>query len=355
VVVEGGTHREQVLVRKDLTLRGTDDATVAPPSGDLGTLSGLRPLVGAGGRVRDVTVERIDFGGYVTEGPDEDGSVAVGISGCRFEELGADPLPFAWQGTTGRVFDTGFAGTPGTAQRALTAANGARVVAERNELLAFHSAGEGIGIGFFAFDSADNTLRDNEFEAVQYPAYLLAHAGSDAGSSAGRSRIVGNEAEGEDLPDDSTSYGTVVSAYDPEEADDTTETADDVKVVNNAYEGFDVGVGVLTEGEGVARNTKVVDNELEDVDEPVVDEGEGDEKADQRGRLTRVGGPARPRQASRRSRSPCPQMAAAEAWSACLTSAASTVAGSTFVTPVWLTVIATISGGRPTLPATYTP
>ncbi|PSQ10984.1 hypothetical protein BRC93_07085 [Halobacteriales archaeon QS_5_70_15] len=103
VVVEGGTHREQVLVRKDLTLRGTDDATVAPPSG-------LRPLVGAGGRVRDVTVERIDFGGYVTEDPDEDGSVAVGISGCRFEEFGADPLLFAGQGTTGRVFDTGFAG-----------------------------------------------------------------------------------------------------------------------------------------------------------------------------------------------------------------------------------------------------
>ncbi|PSQ10983.1 hypothetical protein BRC93_07080 [Halobacteriales archaeon QS_5_70_15] len=144
-------------------------------------------------------------------------------------------------------------------------------------MLAFHSAGEGIGIGFFAFDSADNTLRDNEFEAVQYPVYLLAHAGSDAGSSAGRSRIVDNEAEGEDLPDDSTSCGTVVSAYDPEEADDTTETADDVKVVNNAYEGFDVGVGVgvLTEGEGVARNTTVVNNELEDVDEPVVDEGEG--------------------------------------------------------------------------------
>jgi len=63
VVVEGGTHREQVLVRKDLTLRGTDDATVAPPSGDLGTLSGLRPLVGAGGAGVEVTVEGFTIDG----------------------------------------------------------------------------------------------------------------------------------------------------------------------------------------------------------------------------------------------------------------------------------------------------
>jgi hypothetical protein len=45
-------------------------------------------------------------------------------------------------------------------------------------------------------------------------------------------------------------------------------------------------------------------------------------------------------------------MALAEAWSAQLTSAASTVAMSTFVTGVWLTVMATSSVGRPTLAAT---
>ena len=312
VLVEGGTHREQVLVRKDLILRA-DDATLAPPSGELETLSGIRPLVGAAGvdvevtvegftvdgegrdagdfytgvgyvgadgRVRDVTVERTDFGGYVTRKPGSDVDHRVAVTGCRFEGLGADPLVFARSGTTGRVLDSTFVGTPGTAQRALTAGYGARVLAEGNAFREFYVAdgGTDIGVGFFAFDSADNTLRDNEFEAVQYPAYLLAYAGSDLGSAAGRSRIERNEAEGEDLPDGATSYGTVVSAYDPETEDGTTETANDVRVVNNDYEGFDVGVALLTEGEGTVRNTKVINNGFDEVDEPIVDEGEGTKK-----------------------------------------------------------------------------
>lgn len=319
VLVDGGTHREQVLIRKDLRLRGRDDATVVPPSGPLEAVSGLRPLVGAvgsgaevrvegltvdgedrgtggfytgvgyvgaGGTVRDTTVERTGFGGYVTPERGDGGDATVRVTGCRFEELGADPLVFVRPGTTGHVFDTTLVGTPGTAQRALTAGYGARVVAKRNTFREFYvdgdgngdgnesEGGDGIGVGFFAYDSADNTLQENEFEAVQYPAYLLADARSDAGSAAGRSRITNNEFEGEDLPDDATSYGTLVYAYDPDEDDGTTETANDVKLVNNDYEGFDVGVAALVEGEGVVRNTKVVNNSFEDVDEPIVDEGE---------------------------------------------------------------------------------
>lgn len=306
VVVEGGTHREQVLVDKDLSLVGVDDPVVVPPSGRLANLSLLRPLIGvdgsdtavdiegfvvdgedrgsrgfytgvgyfqADGTVSDVTVRRSEYGAFVTQNLGGGGDQAVTVRDSRFADLGFQPLVFNERGTVGRAVGNTLVGTPGTTQYALTAGFGATATVRDNVFRDFYAQG-GFGIGVFAFDSADNDVKRNRFENVQYPAYLLADSSSDFASSAGRTRVMRNTADGSGLPDGTTAYGTTVFANDPDTDDGTVESANNVKVVNNDYTGYTVGVGTYTVGEGEVENTKIVRNEFTDVGTAVDDNAE---------------------------------------------------------------------------------
>jgi hypothetical protein len=176
-VVFDGTYREQVVIRKDLTLRGRRNAQIVAPSGRLRNLSRLRPVVGvagadtevtlggftvdgedrsvgglytcigyyrADGEIRDVTATRADSGAFVTQNRGGGGDQDVTVRDCRFEDLGREPLIFNEPGTTGRVTGSTFVGTPGTRQNALTAGYGASIDVRRNTFRDFYG---GFSIG----------------------------------------------------------------------------------------------------------------------------------------------------------------------------------------------------------------
>ena len=310
IVLKPGTYRQQVIVRKDLTLVGEGDVTIVPPSGKLRNVSLLRPLVGAAGTdtavtienisvdgenrgsggfytgigffeadgsISGVTVERTDYGGFVTQNLGGGGDQDVSVEDSQFSDLGFQPLVFNERGTTGRVTNTTLVGTPGTVQYGLTAGFGASVDVKRSTFRDFYQIG-GFGIGFYGFDSSDNTVIGNSFENVQYPTYLLADASSDFSSSAGFSRVVRNEFTGTEIPGAATSYGTTIYANDPQD-DETTETANNVKVVNNEYADLDFGVATFTVGDGVVQNTKIINNTFDNVDTAITDNGEATKQA----------------------------------------------------------------------------
>lgn len=306
VCVGPGTYREQVIVRKDLTVRGEGNPTLLPPSGSLGVgdIAVVQPIFGAvgygtdvtfegftvdgenatdkggfyscvgyfkaDGTIRDVTATRADYGGFLTQNLGGGGEQNVDVDRCEFEELGFQPLVFNERGTTGSVSKSTFAGTPGTTQYALTAGFGASIDVQQNTFREFYDA-DGFSIGFFAFDSADCTVHKNSFEDVAYPAYFLADSSSGFSSSAGESRFVKNDIDGSGVS--GVSYGTTIYANDPAD-DDTTETVNNIKVVNNRYANLGNGVATFAVGDGVVQNTKIIRNEFEDVGTPITDNGE---------------------------------------------------------------------------------
>lgn len=308
IVIESGEYREQVIVRKDLTLVGRGDVRIVPPSGRLENLSLLRPMVGvagsetdvrienvtidgenrgsggfftgigyfrADGQIRDVAVQNAAFGTFVTQQLGGGGDQHVSITGSRFTSLGREPVIVNERGTTARIVDNTFVGTPGLGQRAVTAGFGASVTLARNEIRDVYG---GFGIGFFAFDSADNTVHRNSFRDVAYPVYVLASSTSGFASDAGQSRIVHNEMDGSGLPDGGVSFGTTVFAFDPAD-DDTTETANNVKIVNNRYANLGTGIATFTEGDGVVQNTKIINNTFQSVGTAIDDNGTATKEA----------------------------------------------------------------------------
>lgn len=305
VLVGPGDYREQVIVRKDLTVRGRGNPTLLPPSGGLGVgdIAVVQPIFGAvgygndvtiegftvdgenatdkggfyscigyfkaDGTIRDVTATKADYGGFLTQNLGGGGEQEVDVDRCEFEDLGFQPLVFNERGTTGRVSKSTFVGTPGTTQYALTAGFGASIDVQHNEFRDFYDEG-GLSIGFFAFDSADCTVQKNSFEDVAYPAYFFADSSSGFSSSAGESRFVKNEIDGSGVS--GTSYGTTIYAFDTD-GNDTSETVNNVKVVNNEYANLDFGVATFTVGDGVVQNTKIIRNEFENVGTPITDNG----------------------------------------------------------------------------------
>lgn len=304
VVVGPGDYREQVIVRKDLTVRGQGNPTLRPPSSGLGVgdIAVVQPIFGAvgygndvtfegftvdgenadkggfyscigyfkaDGTIRDVTAKKADYGGFLTQNLGGGGEQNVDVDRCEFTELGFQPLVFNERGTTGSVSKSIFEGTPGATQYALTAGFGASIDVQQNEFRDFYDS-DGFSIGFFAFDSADCTVQKNSFENVAYPAYFLADSSSGFSSSAGKSRFIQNDIDGTGVS--GVSYGTTIYANDPAD-DDKTETVNNIKVVNNDYANLDFGIATFAVGDGVVQNTKIIRNEFETVDTEITNEG----------------------------------------------------------------------------------
>lgn len=306
VSASGGPYREQVIVRKALTVRGKGNPTLLPPAGSLGVsdIAVVQPIFGAvgygndvtfegftvdgedatdkggfyscvgyfeaSGTVRNVTTKRADYGGFLTQNLGGGGDQDVTVDRCTFTDLGFQPLVFNERGTTGAVSKSTFVGTPGTSQYALTAGFGASINVRHTEFRDFYDA-DGFSIGFYAFDSADCTVQRNTFEAVAYPTYFLADSSSEFANAAGQSRVINNTFDGADVQ--GVSYGTTLYANDLDD-DDTTETVNNLKIVNNDYANLDFGVATFAVGDGVVQNTKIIRNEFDNVDEPITDNGE---------------------------------------------------------------------------------
>lgn len=317
VVVDGsaGPYREQVIVRKDLTVRGVDDPTLLPPSGGLGVsdIAVIQPIFGAvgygnevtfegftvdgenatdkggfysgfgyykaDGEVADVTARRAEYGGYVSQNRGGGGSQSVAVSGSRFEELGygggvLQQLVFNEPGTEGTVTDCTFVGDPGkNFLYGVTAGYGGIVDARRNTFRDFY--GGSFQLGFYAFDSPDCSIQHNTFQDVQYPVYANATSTAGPSTSAGEHRITRNTFAGSGIPSGDTSYGTTIYANDLDSDDGKTETANNVKIVNNDYSNLDNGVATFEAGEGEVRNTKIIRNDFDEVDTPVTSNGDG--------------------------------------------------------------------------------
>lgn len=304
VRINAGEYREQVIVRKDLTLKGDGDPTILPPAGNLnvGDIAVVRPIVGAtgddtsltiegltidgedadkggfysaigyfnaDGTVRNVTATQADYGGFITQDLGGGGDQDVTVKDSEFTSLGFQPLVFNERGTTGTVTGNRFVGTPGTTQYALTAGYGASLDVKRNTFADFYDE-DGFAIGFYAFNSSDCTVQQNEFQNVQYAAYFLADSSSNFANEVGDARFVKNEVTGTDVK--GTSYGTTLYAND-QVADDVIESADNIKVVNNTYTDLEFGVATFTQGEGQVENTKIINNEFTDVGTPIDDNG----------------------------------------------------------------------------------
>ena len=306
VRVKDGEYREQVIVRKDLTIQGEGDPTILPPAGELGVsgIAVVQPIIGAAGesteltlegltvdgedaedkggfysaigyfkadgKVRDVTVKRADFGGFITQNLGGGGEQDVTVEDSEFSDLGLQPLVFNERGTTGKITGNEFVGTPGSTQYALTAGYGASVDVKDNTFEDFY-AEDGSGIGFYAFNSSDCTVQKNEFKNVQYAAYFLASSSSNFENEVGDARFIKNEITGTEV--EGVSYGTTLYANDLVD-DDVIESADNIKVVNNTYTDLDYGVATYAVGDGQVDNTKIIRNEFSNVGTPIVDNGE---------------------------------------------------------------------------------
>lgn len=317
VVVDGsaGPYREQVIVRKDLTVRGVNDPTLLPPSGGLGVsdIAVIQPIFGAvgygnevnfegftvdgedatdkggfyscfgyykaDGEVSDVTAKRAEYGGYISQNRGGGGSQTVTVSDSRFENIGygggvLQQLVFNEPGTEGKVKRCTFVGEPSkNFLYALTAGFGGIVDAQDNTFKNFY--GGSFQLGFYAFDSPDCTIQNNTFQDVQYPVYANASSTAGPSTSAGEHRITGNTIDGDGIPSDLTSYGTTIYAYDIDPDDGKTETANNVKVVNNDYSNLDFGVATFETEAGEVENTKIIRNEFENVETPITSNGDG--------------------------------------------------------------------------------
>jgi hypothetical protein len=314
VVVDGkagdGTYREQVIVRKDLTVRGKHDPTLLPPDGSLGVrdIAVIQPIFGAvgygnevtvegvtidgegatdkggfyscvgyykaDGKISDITARGADYGGYISQNRGGGGSQDVTVRDSRFEELGLGrgnigetQLVFNEPGTTGKVTNSTFVATPDEYPLiyGVNIGYGASVDVQQNTFRKFYSEG-GFGVGTYAFNAPDCTIQKNTYEACQYPIYVTASSRVQS-DSADKQRIIKNTIDGEELPDAVTSYGTTLYAFDTNADDGRQETVNNVKVINNDYSDLTYGVASFTSGEGVIQNTKIIRNEFENIAE----------------------------------------------------------------------------------------
>jgi len=300
VVVNGGTHSGRVVIDKPLTLRGTDDATIVP-SADLRTGgSGFGTLVRvtdvqagvtvqgfsidgdddgvttaavgvhfdeAGGELRDLTLRGTEVG-VVATGTGSRRTVTVRNS--RFESLGSLPLVFYDEGVHGKLVDSALAGTPGTTQVGVTIAFGATADLRGNGFEEFYDEETfGLGVGVFAPSTA--TVRENTFGNVQYPAYFLSAPLAPDGER-DRSRFVGNEVDGRDIPAEGSTSGTTVQIVDLPEVDGPAGPVDEVAVVGNHYANIDVGITALAGGRHLS-DTMVSKNRFTDVPVPTTTSG----------------------------------------------------------------------------------
>lgn len=315
VKASGGPYREQVIVRKDLTIRGQGNPTLLAPSGRLGVgdIAVIQPIFGAQGYGNDVTIEGFsidgeeqtdkggfyscigyylangelrdveltgaDYGAYISQNRGGGGDQEVTVIDSTFRDLGLESdvnqqLVFNEPGTAGTVKRCTFEGTQGQNYLyGVTAGYGGTVDVQQSEFRDFY---DGFGVGVYAFNASDCSIKNNETERVQYPVYV--NSSSRSRFTSDGTQIINNEFDGTGLPDDVESYGTTLYAYDTDD-EDGAESVENSKVVNNTYEEFDYGVGTYESGEGVVKNTKIIRNTFTDVDEPIVSNGEATKQA----------------------------------------------------------------------------
>jgi len=319
VVVKDGKYREQVIVRKDLTVRGEGNPTLLPPSGNLGVgdIAVIQPIFGArgygndvtfegftvdgeeasdkggfyscvgyylaDGTIRDVELTGADYGAYISQNrggtPRTDLGQEVNVFDSHFEDLGLSrgvnqQLVFNEPGTTGKVQDCTFVGDKG--ERAflygLSPGYSASIKAQGNSFENFY--GGSFQIALYGFNTPDCTVQKNDFQACQFPIYVAA-TDRVSRTSADKFKIVKNSIDGSDVPDDLAfdSFGTTLFAEDLEEDDGAVQTVNNAKIVNNDYSDLDVGVSLNATGEGVVNNTKIIRNKFENVDTAIENNG----------------------------------------------------------------------------------
>lgn len=319
VVVEDGEYREQVIVRKDLTVRGEGNPTLLPPSGSLGVndIAVIQPIFGArgygndvtfegftvdgekatdkggfyscigyylaDGTIRDVELTGADFGAYISQNrggtPRTDLGQEVDVLDSRFEDLGIgggvnEQLVYNEPGTTGKVQNCTFVGDEGERNLlyGLSPGFSASIKAQDNSFKDFY--GGFFQLAFYGFNTPDCTVQKNNFQTCQFPIYVAA-TDRVKRTGADKFRIVRNDIDGDGVPDDLLfdSFGTTLFAEDKDTDDGSVQTVNNAKIVNNDYSNLDVGVSLNATGDGVVNNTKIIRNEFENVDTEIENNG----------------------------------------------------------------------------------
>jgi hypothetical protein len=295
---DGGPYREQVVVRKDLTVRGVNDPTLLPPAGGLGVpdIAVVQPIFGAvgygntvdvegftvdgefatdkggfyscvgyyqaDGTISDVTLERADYGAFLTQNLGGGGSQVNTLRDSTVRQIRTEPVAINERGTEARVENNVFEGIPGSFSFGVTTAFGATADIRRNTFRDFN--GDAFSGALYVFDSAGNSIMQNTFENCDAPIFVQADAGSRFGGDADGNRIVKNSIGGDGS---AGSAGVTLYANDPNSGDDAFDTISNTKIINNDFADFETGVAIFETGDGVVERTKFVRNDFENVDE----------------------------------------------------------------------------------------
>jgi len=218
---------------------------------------------GADGRITDISVTGLDAGVFVTRRRNDDGTSTVTVRGCRFQDVGMQPLTFNELGTVGRVRDSAIIGTPGRPQYGLTAAFGARVDARQNDFSRlFHDTG--FGIGLLTYNSHGNTVVNNKFENVQYPAYIFSETSVALNETDMWSNFARNIIDSPDLKNHAESYGTMICGHGKNSRDEAL-VANRVEISENEYANLDTGISIFSVGKGVSQEIKQNKNRFTNV------------------------------------------------------------------------------------------
>ncbi|MDY6817612.1 MAG: right-handed parallel beta-helix repeat-containing protein [Halobacteriales archaeon] len=259
VLVDGGTYREQVLINKDLTLKGQDGATVEAPDGlttytIVESLSTWAPMVFA-------------YGGSISSGEvSGSGTVAVDISGLSFDGRGDT-------GQSGRKTAVLYRNVGGATESAITdnsvtdlgtpgdsigivAYGDSDVRVDNNTLAGFGRGGIGANGDGGDHPSPNMVVRNNEIDSE-----------SDPGGSAPNGVQIGFGATGQ------VRENTIKNCRYADDIDGLFQASgillfesDGVKVQGNTLENNDVAIAASAWGWflGSANNHKVVKNDITD-------------------------------------------------------------------------------------------